>query len=94
MATIYKFKLTVTDVQHLAVPSGSTPLHVGLDSNKDICLWMKVPDPDVPHVKRTAFCVGTGRDIPDAPLTHVGSVCQGPFIWHFFLLDIIGDQHG
>jgi hypothetical protein len=53
---------------------------------------MKIPNLNAPLVPRTIACFGTGHDVPDAPLTHIGSVCHGPFIWHFFLLDIIGAQ--
>jgi len=91
MATIHKFRLEVADKQAIDVPNGATFLHLGLDPSKDICLWLKVPDPKAPKIRRVVFCVGTGNEIPDAPLTHIGSVCQGPFVWHFFTLDVIGE---
>jgi hypothetical protein len=92
MATIYKFPLDAIHRQRVFIPQGATPLHLGLDPSSDICLWMKVPKVHVPEVERVVYCIGTGREIPDAPLTHIGSVCRGPFVWHFFMLDIIGDQ--
>lgn len=88
MATIYKFPLAITDRQRVATPTGSTPLRVGLDPSGDICVWMKVPNVHAPKIERTIFCVGTGREIPNEPTTHIGSVCRGPFVWHFFILDM------
>ncbi|CAB4161894.1 hypothetical protein UFOVP783_5 [uncultured Caudovirales phage] len=91
MATIHKFKLEAVDRWCIRVPRGATLLRLGLDPNQDICLWLKVPDTNASLIERTVFCVGTGKEIPDGPLTHIGSVCRGPFVWHFFTLDVIGE---
>ena len=49
-----------------------------------LCAWAETPmQADSLTVKRTFCVVPTGGDIPD-PGTYLGTVFEGPFVWHIY----------
>ncbi len=50
-----------------------------------IYIWVEQPTGDVAKHIETFYVIGTGRDITGHKnMDHVGSVLQGPFIWHIY----------
>lgn len=86
--TIYKYPLQVTDLQSVSLPEGWKFVHVGLDPDGELALWAWV-NPETPlSVQVIVNIFGTGNPIPplasDETYEHLGSVVQGPFMWHVF----------
>ena len=85
MGTIWKFKLSITDVQNIDLPMGAMPLAVA-EQNGELCMWVDIPDTTVATRHRTFFVVGTGNPKPAAAAQHIGTVVMDPFalVWHVF----------
>lgn len=49
-----------------------------------LCMWALV-DPDSPKEKRVVHVVGTGEQIVGDLGEYIGTVQQGPLVWHVFL---------
>lgn len=82
---IWKYPLRTTDRQQVEMPAGASILHVGVQDNV-ICLWALV-DPVQEEFPVMIWIVGTGNPVPDEVLlhsNHLGTVQQGPFMWHCF----------
>lgn len=82
---IFKYPLRLirlTDTQTIQIPNGSTLLWVAVQ-NDVICLWAMV-DPEQAMTTRTIVIIGTGNPICDMALDYVGTVMQGPYVWHVF----------
>ena len=83
MSTVWKFTLSVTDVQKVTMPAGAELLFVGMQGSF-LTLWARVV-PEVRKVERLIAVVGTGNPAPDVDDgVYVGSVFDGPFVWHVF----------
>jgi len=78
MRTIHKFPLENT-LTELEMDANAGILHVG-SQNALPMIWAGV-DTEAPNVKRTFLAVGTGHPIPTGCF-YVGTVFQGPFVWH------------
>jgi hypothetical protein len=64
---------------------GATIRAVGVQQPGEICLWAEVPY-DVGGEKlepRYFDVIPTGGDLPD-PGTYVGTVFDGPYVWHIY----------
>lgn len=91
MRTIWKYDLAVTDVQKVSMPAGAILLHVGLQRenqgyDRTVTLWASV-NSLAPKVERMFAVVGTGNPAPEPgadDAVYVGSVMDGPFVWHVF----------
>lgn len=83
MKTIYKYQLNIVDIQQIEIPSGSIILSVGKDPQGKVCAWAKV-DTSASIEIRTLFIVGTGNPAPDDKSVFIGTVTDGPFVWHIF----------
>jgi hypothetical protein len=91
MKTIYKYRLSISDECRIQMPMGHEILHVGLDPNEAPCIWALV-DSAHPSRTETFHVVGTGNPMPtyswgEPSLRHVGSIRQGPFMWHVFVVE-------
>ena len=75
--TIWKYKFQ-TEIE---MPKYAEIVHVGIQ-NSDVHLWAKV-DPLRSTETRCFSVYGTGHLIPDQAL-YVGTVFDGPFVWHVF----------
>ena len=88
--TVWKFPLTVTDVQEVLMPTGAQFLHVDVQVpnayEREFTLWALV-DPQAPKVARRIVVVGTGNPAPDDAdgAEFVGTVMDDPFVWHVFV---------
>lgn len=86
---IYKYPVTITEKpQPLELPRTAKILHVGMQSTQ-LVLWAEV-DPNEPLVRRTVTVIATGQPFPrglgsDNPGDHVGTVFDGPYVWHIFI---------
>ena len=87
MKTIYKYPLNATGDQFIHIYEGHEILHVGIQ-NDEICLWALV-DVEKPLIKRIIHIFGTGHDCASQLQHYLGTVFQGPFVWHLFEGDII-----
>lgn len=83
MNTVYKYPIQRGDSQWVAMPHGAKPLHVGLDPNGILCLWALVEE-SKPMQDRRVYVVGTGHPI-NFNAHYVGSVNDGPYVWHVFV---------
>lgn len=84
MKTIYKYPLNLADRQSVDLPENSKILHVDFDPNGQICLWAEI-DTDKVQQRRTIYIFGTGHDIDREDVAHIGTVKDGPFMWHFYI---------
>ena len=82
MSVIYKFPLRVTDEQTINMPTGAKILSVQFQ-NDQLCVWARI-DNEYFKSKRTFLIVGTGHRFPDDGRQYIGTVQQGPFVWHVF----------
>jgi hypothetical protein len=60
---IYKYPLTIDDVQHVVMPDGAKILAIQIQNNI-LCIWAMVA-PGNPPRKRSFFMFVTGQDLPD-----------------------------
>ncbi|KAA0117846.1 hypothetical protein CIW48_26955 [Methylobacterium sp. P1-11] len=82
MAQIWKFdvKPSLEPITFKA-PGLGKALFFGLQDHQ-ARVWMKIK-PGHPEVERRIQVVGTGHDIPEN-WRYVGSVQDGPYVWHCF----------
>lgn len=88
MLTIYKYKLNQSGINKIQMPMDASVISVGLDPMEDICIWAIV-ETDNDMEERTFFVAGTGWDITEdllefTEISSLGTVRQGPFMWHIF----------
>ncbi len=83
MKAIWKYRLEVTDIQILKIPAGARPLSVAMHYEK-LCVWMLVDPSEQVVINRVFSIVGTGHPAYCADETFVGTVLDGPLVWHVF----------
>ncbi len=86
MKTIYKYTLKPENIQQIELPIDFEILSVQMQED-DICLWAKV-SAGISKVKRTICIYGTGVNIKEDDLTHIGTVQDGIYVWHIFIKDV------
>ncbi len=84
MRAVWKFPLGRASIQDVQMPRDAQILHVGLQGGW-LNVWAGVDpvfrDDTVP---RRIQVVGTGHEeLPDN-VWHLGTVQQGPYVWHVF----------
>lgn len=84
MAKIWKYQLTMSaSPQPVNMPTGAQLLWFGFQQNEPV-VWALV-DPGLIGETRWLQVVGTGQEISDEGLSgHVGTVQEGPYVWHLF----------
>lgn len=83
MSAVWKFPLaTALTDNALEMPKGAKVVHVGIQGER-ICLWAIV-DMQAPVETRVFQIVGTGHEEVKEGMAHVGTVQQGPWVWHVF----------
>ncbi len=80
MKTIHKYPLEIVDAQEIETHYGYLPLFVGLQQGC-LFLWAEV-DTDKPKSKEWVYVVGTGNPMPEAYVSHIGTVFIGTVAWH------------
>lgn len=81
---IHKYELQITDEQRIEMPRNATLLSVQMQRDKMV-LWASV-NINEPIRSRVIRIHGTGQSI-DGESTfdlYVGTVQNGPFVWHVF----------
>jgi len=81
--TVWKFPIEITDVQILQMPHGAEIIHAGLDPQGGPCVWARV-NPNNSPAETSLHISGTGHPVPDGDNRHVGSLNQGPCVWHLW----------
>jgi hypothetical protein len=97
MQTIWKYRLSLTDIQTIKVPSGSRVLSVQTQPDDDYpehivpCVWFLVPDTDVERQGEITFLTcGTGNPIlEDNVIKEYGflgtyQLYNGELVFHVF----------
>jgi hypothetical protein len=56
--TVWKYPLSIVDMNELKVPHGAQFLHVGVDPAGDLCLWARV-NTSSPEIPARVYVVGT-----------------------------------
>lgn len=80
MKTIYKYAIEGGDAE-IMLPKNAEILHFAFQERTPT-LWARV-DTDEPLQGRRFKVVGTGWEFKDWA-SHVGTVLEGPFVWHCF----------
>lgn len=83
MRSIFRYTLPVDDDVHTLTLSGEI-VHVASRQHAVVEVWALHGD-GVPADRRFRI-VGTGHRLPDVPVRHVGTVLDGPFVWHLLEL--------
>jgi len=89
MKTIWKFPLELTDRQSVGMLAGAEILSVQIQG-ATVCLWAIV-EPSGQREERVFEIIGTGQTVwptePDRQVRkYIGTVQQGPWVWHVFEL--------
>lgn len=86
MVRIYKYE--IMDVQgnqsnEIMLPVGARVLSAGTQRGVT-CIWAMVSDTEVVKEMRLFVVLGTGHVCGDGVYRHIGTVMDGPFVWHVF----------
>lgn len=85
MRTVWRYEIDL-NADQFALQVGGTVVHVGLRVARMIELWVEVDTDRLTSDNSNIYRVfGTGHPLPD-DATHVGSVIDGPFVWHVYRL--------
>ena len=82
MRTVYKFPLEIEGVQTVKIPACYNLLHVAMQRDV-LTLWAEVVTENR-LVDVTILIFGTGHSMPDTHKEYIGTVFQGPFVWHVY----------
>lgn len=86
MSAIYRYQVPVDGARH-AVKLFGEIVHVGGRSPYEVEFWAEHSEGATDPVLRTFLVVGTGHDLPDDYLRHVGTHVSGPLVWHLIEVD-------
>ena len=79
---IWKYPLSITDIQNINIPSRHRILSAGIDPENNVCVWALVASNDAKeNVEIRIF--GTGTPVDEFG-EFIGSVRDGVAIWHIF----------
>ena len=82
--TIWEQPLFIRDEpQVVEWPAGAEIVACQMTPGEQLCLWYLHAGAEERQA-RTFLVYGTGHPIQGGPLEHVGTVQQGPFVWHVF----------
>ena len=88
MKTIHKFVLRKEDRQVIDIPGYQQALSVGLDANRQLCMWAEVDTNSFVVAQLVVFIVGTGHPLPTTRewemKVFIGTVLDTPFVWHLY----------
>lgn len=89
MMTIHKYVFEPAENLEIEMPGNAHVFNVGCQRGK-LCLWAMV-DTTKPMRRRRFLVYGTGHEVDsglslfDTASEHIGTVQQGPFVWHVFI---------
>ncbi len=81
MNAVWKYAIS-SGVTRLEVPIGATFLHADVQGGQ-ACVWAIV-DPASGTETRHILFRGTGYYIEHQIVRHIGTMLDGPFVWHVF----------
>ena len=87
MKSVWKYQLELTgNDQAVEMPLGSDVLECQIDPTGSITIWALVgsTDPESLQVVRWFVIRGTGHPIESDAMRWIGTVQQGPLVWHVF----------
>lgn len=79
---IFKYSVTERDGERVKMPQDARILSIQYQGDQ-LCIWAVV-SPDSRIVNRILQRIGTGWDIPENLGNYIGTVQDGPFVWHYF----------
>jgi len=84
MHRMFKFEIPFPsdDFVTVHVPNRAVVRHFGRDPRGVLCVWAEV-DPGERLIATEFKIIGTGHEVPHDG-RYIGSVLQGPFIWHCY----------
>jgi len=82
MFMIWKFQVEIVDRQTIHMPLGARIISAQVQGDT-ICLWAIV-DPGSNPSPATIRIVGTGQQMPEVDMEHLGTVQMDQFVWHVF----------
>ena len=94
MKTIWKYPLTLDDLQTIEMPKGSKILHVEFQETIEApCLWALV-DPQKDKERIRLVTHGTGYPVRDTTGKHLGSYQMrgGQLVFHVFIFNATADR--
>lgn len=93
MKSVWKFEFKIDDNVDIEMPEYAQILHVDVqlqqkpgERHKEVpCIWARVTT-DRLMVRRRFLLSGTGHDLPDISLEHIGTfkMDQDRLVWHLF----------
>lgn len=88
MNTVWKYILTASAINHIAMPAGGEIISCGLDGDKNLCVWAEV-DSSEEAKDQKLIAVGTGMILPDEAddeiRQFIGSVTMPDgLVWHIY----------
>lgn len=79
---IFKYSLEIVQEQRIEMPAGCKVL--GLQMQRGVpALWVEI-DPKEPMISYRIRMVGTGHDFDAYALHYLGTVQDGPLVWHYY----------
>lgn len=85
MRTIHKFQAGLGETT-VSMPKDARILPTLRQGDSHILFWAIIPDTSAPKVYRRFVVVGTGEQLPPGGLDYIGTVFQGPLVWHLLEL--------
>ena len=82
--TIWKYPVTIGGDTKLLMQEGAEFIHAGLDPTGEPCVWALLDPNKQADVPRNLLVIGTGRAFDQPNAKFIGSINQGPFMWHVF----------
>lgn len=86
MGVIWKFELPFKATE-ISAPEGAQVVSLGPQAGYP-CIWMRVPDPEAPKVRRQFVLMATGEEFADYPsFVYGGTIIMGQpthLVWHVF----------
>lgn len=84
MRTIHKQALNIISEQSLSLPSDAKIRSIQVQQDT-ICIWYEFePNIERLDIKRTFLIIGTGHKFNEQNLEYIGTVLNGPFVWHIY----------
>lgn len=82
MKTIYKYHIALKKEQTIVLPMEYQILGIQMQ-NDTLCMWVMV-DMDNPVESINIRIYGTGHEITEEDIKHIGTIQIDGFVWHVF----------
>lgn len=82
MRSVWKWAIPTKTEFVISMPINAKFLH--LTDHPQLAMWWEIPDTGAPKESHTFKVFGTGWEMPDTPMVYLGTVFQGPFVFHVY----------